>query len=549
MTLAARHLVTFALVAATACALSGCAAMPDERRATFGFDFRTPETDRKPTAIIFMVDGVNADVFRTMLDGGRLPNIRKYLVDRGLYVERCVANVPGVTMVNQTSLVTGLFAGRHGIVGNTWFDRNRLIHRNYEEVAEKNLLDADYVVTTLFEQFRDATTMSLFYQAHRGATRFIENWLSAGPPYFMGWYGLVDRISLWRFDLVAQMARAQGQFPALVFAYLLSPDMEAYDNGVSSDSYAAALEHSDAHIGRIIRDLEKAGRLDRTVLVLVSDHGMIDVDRHWPIKRFFRDELHLAVSGGRRWEETAFESRMAYYRNFTCVLAGSGDRYWAVYLRKPRAGGGAGATEFENWLARPSPEDLRAYPGASHGPIDIIERLTAAEAVDLVAYRTGPGSVRLVTRGGSAEASRAADGSRRYALRIVSGEDPLGYAETVPAAMLDGSPHGDREWLAASAESPYPDLVPQIVTYFDAPWAGDIIVFAAPTWDFTDHYKAGHGGVRPGEMFTVFAAAGPGVPHERTRGPIRSVDMMPTVLELLGRPIPPDLDGRSILGK
>jgi arylsulfatase A-like enzyme len=558
LTRAARHLVAFAVVVATACVLCGCAAMPDERRATFGLDFRTPETDLGPTAIVFMVDGVNADVFRQMLDGGRLPNIRKYFVDRGLFIERCVVNAPSTTLVNETSLVTGLFAGRHGIVGNTWFDRGRLIHRNYEELAEKNLVDADYVVTTLFEQLSDMTTMSLFYQVHRGATRFAENRLSAAPPYGFGWYGLVDRIALWRFDLVAQAARAQGRFPALVVAYLLSPDMEAYRSGVSSDAYTAALEHSDAHIGRILRDLETAGRLDRTVLALVSDHGMMDVDRHWPIRRFFRGELHLAVAMERPSEQTPLENRVAYYKNITCVVAGSGDRYAAVYLRKPRAGAGGGMPTppsrghdamFENWLVRPAPEDLRAYPSDGCGPVDIIERLTAAEAVDLVAYRTGPGVVRLVTRGGSAEASRAADGSRRYALRTLVGDDPLGYRETVRAAMLDGTPHDQGEWLAATAESLYPDLVPQIVTYFDAPRAGDILVFAAPIWDFASGNKAGHGGLRPGEMFTIFAAAGPGVPHERTRGPIRSVDMMPTILQLLGRPIPPGLDGRSILGK
>jgi len=215
------------LVVLAAGLLAGCAAMPDERRATFGIDFRLPPTAaaEKPTAILFFVDGVNRDVLDRLLAAGRLPNLQKHFVDRGLYAERCVANVPGATLPNETSLVTGLFVGRHNITGINWFDRTALMNRNYEEVNQKNTLDGDYLAPTIFERLPDATTMSLFFQAHRGAAKFVENWLSAGPPFYLGWYGFVDRISLWRFDLVAQAARAQQEFPAFVICYLLSPDM------------------------------------------------------------------------------------------------------------------------------------------------------------------------------------------------------------------------------------------------------------------------------------------------------------------------------------
>jgi arylsulfatase A-like enzyme len=50
-------------------------------------------------------------------------------------------------------------------------------------------------------------------------------------------------------------------------------------------------------------------------------------------------------------------------------------------------------------------------------------------------------------------------------------------------------------------------------------------------------------------MHTVLLLAGPGVPHERRSSPVRSVDLGPTILELLGRPVPADLDGRSLLGR
>jgi hypothetical protein len=543
-------LSTVLLILAAVSLVAGCGAWHDERQATFGFNFPPPAPDEGTSAIVFFVDGVSRDVFDRMLAAGRLPMVKKYLVDRGLYCDRCVANVPSVTLANETSFVTGLFPGHHGVTGINWFDRNRLIWRNYETIAQKNTLDGDYTAATIFERLSDATTMSLFYQAHRGATKFAENWTSAGPPYFFGWYDLVDRISLLRFEIVSSVATARGRFPALVIAYMLSPDMEAYRSGVSSPAYEKALEHTDAQIGRILRDLEAAGRLEKTIVVLASDHGMTDVTHHWPVEPFLRGELRLSVADRRLWEETPFENRLAYYQRYACVLAGSGDRYWALYLRKPRSGAADGADpEFENWLARPSADDLRAYPTRDGRRVDLIQRLRDAEAVDVVAYRPGPNRVCLVTKRGMVELSRASREARDVSLRTLKGDDPLGYSATLSPDMLLGKPHSPEVWLQATADTQHPDLVPQIMAYFDAPRAGDIAVFAAPGWDFSHKHKAGHGGVRPADMTTVLLMAGPGVPHERRKNAVRAVDVMPTLLELLGRPAPDNIDGRSILRK
>jgi len=538
------------LVLAAVPLVAGCGAWHDERQATFGLDFPPPAPDEGPSAIVFFTDGVNRDVFDRMLADGRLPMIRQYFVERGLYCERCVANVPSVTLANETSFVTGLFPGHHGVTGINWFDRNRLLWRNYETIAQKNTLDGDYTAPTIFERLSDATTLSLFFQAHRGATKFAENWTSAGPPYFFGWYDLVDRISLLRFEIVSSIAKTRGRFPALVIAYMLAPDMEAYRSGVSSAAYEKALEHTDAQIGRVLRDLEAAGRLRKTVIVLASDHGMTDVARHWPIEPFLRDELRLKVADQRLWEKTPFESRLATYRRFSCVPAGSGDRYWALYLRKPRARAGEGAKpDFEDWLVRPSADDLRAYPTRDGRRVDLIQRLRDAEAVDVVAYRPAPNRVHLVTKKGLAELARATAASRDVSLRTLRGDDPLGYSAHMPPEMLLGKPHSPQAWLQATADTQYPDLVPQIMAYFDAPRAGDIAVFAAPGWDFSNKHKAGHGGVRPVDMTTVLLMAGPGVRHERRAAPVRAVDVVPTLLELLGRPVPDNLDGRSLIRK
>ena len=528
----------FLLSAIVAGCLTGCAALNDERDRPFGVNFPAESLSDR-AVVVFFVDGVNAEIFEQMLRAKKLPNIKRYFLDRGTYIPRCTANIPSVTLANETSTVTGLFPGHHGVTGINWFDRVKLIWRNYETIDQKNLLDNDYRATTIFETLGDATTVSIFYQAHRGATKFVENRLSAGPPFFFRWYELVDRISLCRFDLVARIAATRGRFPLFTIAYMLAVDFRGYDQGLDSPEYRQALIHTDAHIGRVLADFEAAGMLDKLVIVLTADHGLTRVRHHLALDDFLRNRLGLSLAKKRLWEAMPFENRLDYYRQFTAVTAGSGDRYWAVYLRKPKVGGG-----FDAWPIRPAPEDLRRYSTRNGNRIDLIARLIDQDAVDAVAWRKGPKTVRLVRRTGTVELKRTGPGQFSY--RVISGRDPLGYAATgVPAEMLSGRPAPSRRWLDATAKTQFPDLVPQLVAYFQAPRRGDLAVFAAPGWDFNTINQAGHGGLRPAEMHFPLLLAGPGVPHT-ILPTARAVDLVPTLLHLLGRPIPKERDGTTL---
>ncbi|HUS92924.1 MAG TPA: alkaline phosphatase family protein [Phycisphaerae bacterium] len=523
--------------------LAGCPAVPDADGPpnTFGLDFTGTNPAGLRGAVVFFVDGLNAGIFQEMLEANELPAIRRYFVDRGLYAPRAVANTPSVTLANETSFVTGRFPGHHGVTGINWFDRNRLVWRNYETIAQKNTLDADYVVPNLYEQFPDRTTFSLFFQPHRGTTKFVENWTSAGPPFFFGYYEYVDRLALYRFHLVADVARQRGEFPAVTVAYNLAPDFRAYGHGVRSPRYREAIRHTDRQIGRVLGDMERAGLLDQLYFFLVSDHGLMEVTRHWPIEDFLRDELRLEVGSRQLWENTGFEDRLAYYRKYPVVVYGSGDRYWALCLRRPMDG----EPGWDAWPVRPRPEDLRRYPG-KQGPVDLPAALVGQEAVDAVAYSVGPDRVRVLRRDGEVEFHQPAGQGGPITYRAISGEDPFGWKGAVPADALAGKPLPPRQWLAMTTGTEFPDLPAQIVAYFRSRLAGDIAVFATPGWDFRTVNRAGHGGLRPGDMHVPLLIAGPGIAPGRL-AVARTADAMPTILHLLGRPLPPGLDGEPLV--
>jgi len=546
------------LLPAAGCGVPG----PDGPADTFGLDLSLPEGAETRGAVVFLVDGVTAATFEEMLDAGQLPAIRRYFVDRGLYAPRAVANIPSVTLANLTSFVTARFPGHHGVTGINWFDRNQLIWRDYATIAQKNTLDEDYTATTVYEHFPNRTTVSVFFQPHRGTTKFIENWTSAGPAYFFGWYQFVDRLTLSRLGLVAEIARQRAEWPAVTVVYLLAPDFAAYGHGASSAEYRGALRHTDRQIGRVLGDFERSRLLNKLVVAFVTDHGMTDVNTHFPVEPFLREEVGLDVAHDHLWEKTSFEKRLEYYQRFNCVVYGSGDRYAAVCLRKPIRDAKGYVVGYRPWTVRPAPEDLEDYPSRNEPveggtwrarlPIDkrgvnLLEVFTLHPAVLATAYAAGSNRVRLIRKGGAVvefSQERGAGGAITY--RTVQGNDPLDWDGSVPGEVLAGQSASPDEWLRWTRDTEYPDLPAQLLAYFRARRAGDLVLFAAKGYDLHNKHNGGHGGLSPADMHVPIVLAGPGVPRGRVEA-ARAVDVVPTLLTLLGREVPPGLDGRSLV--
>ena len=525
--------------------LAGCGVPGSVGQAdTYGLDFSLPSGSQTAGALIFAVDGVNAEVFQQMLQAGELPAIRKYFVDRGLYCPRAVAVVPSVTLPSFTSVVTGRLPGHHGVTGVDWFDRQRVLYRDYCTISQKNALDGDYTAPTIYEQFPRRSTFSVFLQPHRGATTFIEQRLTGAPTFFFRWYEFLDRLTLLRLGIVLDAARLDRAFPAVTAVYLLAPDFAAYCHGVDSPQYRQALRHTDRQIGRVLGDVARAGLLDKVHLALVSDHGMTQAVRHFDVAEFLRRQVGLKLASRQLWESTPPEQRLQYYQQYQVVSYGSGRRYVALCLRKPIRKDSQ-IVGMEPWPIRPTPQDLERYPSGD-GLDDLPSVLAAQEAFEALAYAAGPNRVRVRTKAGEVEFRQDAGPGGEIVYLLRSGTDPLGYKAEVPPDAMDGAPMDERQWLAATADTDYPDLPAQILAYFRAPRAGDIIVFAAPGWDFDRSHKAGHGGVSPADMYVPLLLAGPGVPHSQVHH-ARTVDLMPTLLVLLSRPVPPGLDGRSLL--
>jgi hypothetical protein len=67
-------------------------------------------------------DGVNAGDLLSLTTAGQLPGLAR-LLDRGCALRGgAIAEFPSVTLTNHTSALIGLGTGRHGVVGNVYYD-------------------------------------------------------------------------------------------------------------------------------------------------------------------------------------------------------------------------------------------------------------------------------------------------------------------------------------------------------------------------------------------------------------------------------------------
>lgn len=91
--------------------------------------------------------------------------------------------------------------------------------------------------------------------------------------------------------------------PGLLATHLVEADIAKHDAGTRSPEAAAALARHGERISRILAAVEEAGLAERTALVVVGDHGQLDVERQVRLNVLLRDEgLVRGGPGGLEWE-------------------------------------------------------------------------------------------------------------------------------------------------------------------------------------------------------------------------------------------------------
>lgn len=500
--------------------------------------------------LLIVVDGLGADTFDRLRQQGRLPNITRYLVDRGVTVRQAADSLPTITYPNHVSMVTGMLPGRHGIMGNKWFDRYSLTLQDYTELRAYRRVDQDFSPQTIFEYLHEDFTATVLLPVRRGATRNIDNWASAGLAWFIDDHATVNHQVTNRFELISRVANLSGRWPKFTLAYFATPDTMGHRHGIDGDGYIDMILDVDRQVGNICQSLQQAGLLEKTVICLVSDHGFMDTPNHKDMRGVFQNDLGIESREHIFGWDNPLEDRVAHFGSSRAVVVVNGDRRCDLHLRTG-----------PHWFERPSAQEIEGFvknfatnrlpnlPGGGETPT-LSQMLLAMPCTDLLTIRHGDNDIEVASRTGRAIIGRQGNpDGKTYSYQVTSGGDPLGYDRFPRAAALsDGVCHPLDAWRQATMDTQRPGAVPGLMELNDSPRCGDVAMFAAEGWDFGRTNVGGHGGLTRQEMFVPFVWAGPGLPTGACLENGWTVDAMPTMMDLIGRgaKIPVGLDGRSI---
>lgn len=264
-------------------------------------------------------DGAHPASLRRMAEEGLLPNVSRLLEGGAWLAGGAVAEFPSLTLVNHTSVLTGVGPGRHGVVGNVYYDRvtgQRVVPNDPATWHRTGELYRDGV-RTLFEVVSEArpgvTTASVNEMTERGAQAstfaLVRAALASGDatdpgdagsaasrdfvaavrallpdplasPYVTAQrcaedddYAFYSAIDLLGLQTVIGLWEQPSAAPVLTWWSSYVSDAAHHAGGPRSGIAADAYRDLDARLGVLLDRLEETGTLADTLVLLTADHG------------------------------------------------------------------------------------------------------------------------------------------------------------------------------------------------------------------------------------------------------------------------------------
>lgn len=213
------------------------------------------------TTILFSIDGLRADY----LDRQITPTLQSF-VNSGVAPEYMIPTFPSVTFTNHWSIVTGLYAESHGIVGNAFWDPNlnkQFHHTNPEESLQQEWWGGEPIWMTAESQgLRSAVHMWPGSEARGWGATFVDKFNQTEALNKK-----VDRVLEW-LDLPAP------ERPHFIAAYVPDVDDMGHKFGPNAAEVNDAMKSVDSMVHDLFIGLENRNLTEIVNIVIVSDHGM-----------------------------------------------------------------------------------------------------------------------------------------------------------------------------------------------------------------------------------------------------------------------------------
>ena len=468
--------------------------------------------ERFKSCILIMADGARADVFQELLRRGDLPHISKYIVEKGTYTN-AVSVFPSTTGPAYAPFILGKFPGRCNLPGIRWFDRRLYSKRLFSLFRSRSYVgiegflmnrDISKDTPTLFEVFPGSS--SILNELSRGAglrgdkTRFRRIYYKLKSHF-------TDHCD--EVDMAARRILLQSLIdsPQFTFTVFLGIDTYSHLNHPFHNKVIQSYSRIDETLGLLGRSLEARGKLDETLIIIVSDHGLTQTHSHF-------DSLEFMNRLG--FKTFYYPNIFRFYADADAANMVSGNAMAHIYIKSP-----------EGWGRRSNFEELS----------EVVDKLIERREVDIVAGLDEKGRVRIRSERGEALTWLDDRGNIRYERTL---NDPFGYNGLPGNMSLD-------EALEHSFDTDYPDALLQLIQLLECPRSGDLVVSAKPGFDLRARHENPEHRSSHGALFREHMVVPLCINKEIKKKFVRTADLYPTIVRLLGHPVPDWVDGTSLV--
>lgn len=475
---------------------------------------------RYKRCIMILADGSRYDVFKSLLDAGELPHIERHITSPGgLHLGTTVfpsttgpaylpfltgcqpstCNVPGIRWMNKSLYKDGTRRGLRSYVGLETLRFNRDISKDVETIF--NIIPRSYNIFN---------AVNRGVHTRRNISQLMRVWY---------WYyaHLTDR---WGFLDEAATKRLHDIIKKdFQFCFAVFPGIDEYshmDNPNGERTYEA-YRHLDRTVGSLAQRLERQQQSEDTLWWIVSDHGLSATRHHFCVNNYME----------KRGIKSLFYP-VVYKRGAEVANMMSGNGMTHLYFKHKSGWGEATSYDYLQTI----------YPG-------LLDELLLHPAVDLIAARIDKG-----------ETSANQKVLAQIIVRTVDGEAKVTFLsnQTIKYEALRGDPlfigaadltMSKEECLRRTINTKYPDGPYQLAHLFISDRTGDVVISATPGYDLrlayeTPEHKGSHGSLHQEHMHIPIVCSAPLSQH-----PLRSTDVFPTTLELMGFAAPQNIDGVS----
>jgi hypothetical protein len=481
--------------------------------------------------VLVVIDALKPSMLERAIISGRAPALAR-IREQGVYVDDCVAAFPSVTPVCAATITTGVGPEAHLIPSMNWYHREEGRYVEYGSSFSasrqfgvlRSLTDTVYRmnaehlsprVETVFETLDDAgvRTAGTTYLIYRGRHQHEvsnETALARIVTSTLFRRTIEGPQELFYADLYASrrtgcrgqlgMPGVRDQHTGCVGAYLVEndlfdfmlfslPDNDAWSHKNGPHAQVTSIAAADRQIERLMHAAGGADAfLEQYALIVTSDHSQAAVEERIRLDRAFAD-FDVAT-------QTAASAIGAE------VALSPAQRSAMVYA-----------------LDEEHSDDVIARS---------IEAVSGVEGVDLVLWLSGAARDEAVVRSSRGELRFAPDGEledERGARWSVEG-DP----ETLDLRIDEGR--------VSSPE--YPGALARIWSALTCPTAGDLLLSAAPGYEFVDwggadHVGGGsHGSLHRSDSLGALMWCGTGPDSRGLRDQWSLLDIAPMVREHFG---------------